>query len=148
MIRISAAAGKEGRDWFIDLAEQARAVANSTIGISMRKKSMIVKEVEAKMLQDPQPLMLSGVPSGNLMHRSWRHPRLDMLRRSKAEDEMVQMSKVVEQQLEGNHLEWTRALVSMMALGQEGELRNKQQDRDLRIDPAAGGWQSQRAGLH
>ena len=72
---------------------------------------MIVKEAEAKMLEDPQQQMLSGVLVSNLMHRSWRCPRLDMLRRSKAEDEMVQMSKVAEPQLGGNHPEWTRALV-------------------------------------
>ena len=45
---------------------------------------MIVKEAEAKILEEPQPQMLSGVPSGSLMHRTWRYPRLDKLRKSSA----------------------------------------------------------------
>ena len=70
MIKISAAAGKEGHDWFVDLAKQARATAESTAGVSMRKRAMIIKEAEAEMIEDPQPQMLSDVPSGSLMHRS------------------------------------------------------------------------------
>ena len=50
MIRVSAAAGKEGHDWFVDLAKLAQITADTTQGISQRKKAMIVKSAEAKLL--------------------------------------------------------------------------------------------------
>ena len=73
--------------------------------------------------------MWAGVPTGNLMHRNWKCPRLDPFRRSKAEEEMVQMSKIAEEQLGPNHPEWTRALVPMMSLTREGDLRNRQRSK-------------------
>ena len=62
MIRISAAAGKEGHDWFIDLALQARTAADATPGISQKKKTMRINKAESAMLEDPQKQMLIGVP--------------------------------------------------------------------------------------
>ena len=63
------------------------------------------------------------------MHRSWKCPRLDSFRRSKADEQMVQMSRIAEQQLGANHPEWTRALVPMMSLDREGDLRNHQRSK-------------------
>lgn len=63
------------------------------------------------------------------MHRSWKRPRLDSLRRSKADEEMVQMSRTDEEQLGANHPEWTRALVPMMSLDRKGDLRNHQRSQ-------------------
>ena len=111
MIRVSAAAGKEGHDWFIDLAKQARTTADATQGMSQKKKTMLVRNAEARMIEEPQQQMLTGVPTGNLMHRNWKCPRLDPIRRSKAEEVMVQMSKIAEEQLGPNHPEGTRDLV-------------------------------------
>ena len=122
MIRITAAAGKEGHDWFIDRALQARTTADATPGMTQKKKTMLVNKAETAMLEDPQEQMLAGVPTGNLMHRSWKCPRLDPLRRSKVSEELVAMSKVAEERLGANHPEWTRALVPMMSFkGSEAE---------------------------
>ena len=85
MIRISAAAGKEGHDWFIDLASKAREEAEAQQGISQRRKAQLVSRAEARMIEDPQPRMLEGVPIGNLMHRNWKCERLEAFKRDKAE---------------------------------------------------------------
>ena len=84
MIRISAAAGKEGHDWFVDLAKKAKEEAEAQQGISQRRKTQLISRAEARMMEDPQPQMLVGVPNGNLMHRNWKCQRLEALRRSKA----------------------------------------------------------------
>ena len=55
--------------------------------------------------------MLEGVPIGNLMHRNWK---------CKADEELIMMSKVAEQELGHNHPDWTRALVPMMSFGGGG----------------------------
>ena len=66
------------------------------------------------------------------MHRSWKCPRLDPLRRSKADEDFVKMSKVAEERLGANHPEWTRALVPMMSLAREGGGEKAKSDRRLR----------------
>lgn len=64
MIRINAAAGKEGYDWFIDLAKHAKITADPAQGISLKKKAMVVNNVETKMIEEPQLQVLMGVPTG------------------------------------------------------------------------------------
>ena len=51
MIRISAAAGKEGHDWFVDLAKQARNGAEAMQGLSRRRKTMLINKAEAKVIE-------------------------------------------------------------------------------------------------
>ena len=81
------------------------------------------------MIEEPQLQMLTGVPAGNLMHRSWKRPRPDSFRRSKADEEMVQVSRIAEQQLGANHPECTRPLVPMLSLDRERDLRNHQRSK-------------------
>ena len=51
MMMVSSAVGKEGHDWFVHPAKLAQIIADHTQGILQRKKAMIVKNAEAKMLE-------------------------------------------------------------------------------------------------
>ena len=111
----------------------------------------MISKAEAKMIEDPQEQMLKGVPIGNLMHRNWKCLRLEPFRRSKAEEELVQMSKIAEEQLGQNHPEWTRALVPMMSLGGGGHdhshKRSKVETFERIMRPNKG-REDQRQNLH
>ena len=92
MIRISAAAGKEGHNLFVDLAKQAKEEVEALQGISQRRETQLISRAEASMIEDPQPQMLVWVPAGNLMHRNWKCQRLEAFKRDKAEEELITMS--------------------------------------------------------